>query len=449
MAIIGRNEEEKRKQFNTITTNQSPTGSQMQTGQLSNFIGPQRPFDEDNPNNNNDNNNETPVSEQTLSQLYGGIRSGFETATSTSIDAARENARLQQEALNRQLEQQRADYLRNRQTLQKETFLRGRNLLSNLANRGLATSGLQQLGDIQRTIATGQQMNDLTQAFERARQGLTSQQQQVAAGLQQFEAGQQAQLQQQLAGLNLQERQTGIQDKERSIAYAESLATLLRDPEISQEVKDALTPLYEQLIGEIPELEGSEGQSLSDLIGTSSGLGQTTTQLANDILDNIGGEGNMFGGQDISALEKNEFRSYVNKSENLAQDSDLRTAIRNNVREGDIVEVNLSNPNPAKAGLNDDYGIVINGKEYIVRGKELAVLIMSGEIQVEPRIAVSILQWASGKITSQLYTMGNQDDAFVSLMRSWLQKNNYLVGSSNIFDTGLKVNTDIIKNPIR
>ncbi len=131
-----------------------------------------------------------PAEQQTLSQLYGGIRSGFEASTSANIEAARRSAELQQEQLNRQLEQQRADYLKNRQTLQRETFLRGRNLLSNLANRGLATSGLQQLGDIQRTIATGQQMNELSQAFERASTGLTTPPQQVPTGLPTFAADQ-------------------------------------------------------------------------------------------------------------------------------------------------------------------------------------------------------------------------------------------------------------------
>lgn len=427
MAIIGRNEEEKRKQFNTI--NQSPSLlNDMQTAQtnIEGEGGPETPT-----------TTPTPVAGQTLSQLYGGIRSGFETATSTSIDAARENARLQQEALNRQLEEQRADYLRNRQTLQKETFLRGRNLLSNLANRGLATSGLQQLGDIQRTIATGQQMNDLTQAFERARQGLTSQQQQVAAGLQQFEAGQQAQLQQQLAGLNLQERQAGIQDKERSIAYAESLATLLKDPEISQDVKDALTPLYEQLIGELPELEG---EGFGSLIDKTSDVQQTTTQLGNSIIENYDKADGILG--TMSSAERSEFQGYVNRNENLAQDSELRKAV---AKIQGVAEVNLSNPNGFEAGLNDDYEIVINGKGYMVKGKELAVLIMSGQIQVSPEIAVSILQLSSGAIQDQVYAFGNENDAFVSLMRAYLLEQGYVKKGL----LGLTVNKETVKNPIR
>ena len=383
-----------------------------------------------------------PQSAGGLAGLYGNILQGYQQATDVNIEGARTTAALEQERLNRQLEQQRQDYLKNRQTLQKETFLRGRNVLANLANRGLATSGLQQLGDVQRTIATGQQMNELSQAFERAREGLSAQQTQVATGLQQYEGQQRAALGQQAAALGLQEYRDVIQDKERSVAYAESLATLLKDPNIAQEVKDALSPLYEALISTpgVSDTGGTGGTgepggpgSLAEALNVDIPAQKTQIQLASDILNNVGGEG-MF-----STFEQDKLKAYINKSENLAPDSEFRKAL-SQIPEGTIPEISVQTKD-FKAGLNDTYEIIINGNPYQLEGKELATLIMTGEIQVDPAIAVSIVQLGGGNITSQLGTLGNEDDAFVSTMLNWLRQQGYLDGN--------KINRELVPKPLR
>ena len=369
--------------------------------------------------------NQTPGS---LSEIYGGIRSGVRQATATNIQSARQTAEMQQEQLNQQLEQQRQDYLKNRQNLQRETFLRGRNVLANLANRGLATSGLQQLGDVQRTIATGQQMNELSQAFERARQGLTSQQTQIATGLQQFEAGQQSQLTQQLAGLDLQEQQAGVTESERSVAYAESLSTLLSDPNIPQNIKDTLAPLYEQLITTPQATEGATpGQtgSLTEALGTTT-TASTAGQQASNIVTKYGSS--------LSTFEKDKLNEIIGDSEVLAQGSELRTVL-SGLPEGTQTEVSVTNTKGNKAGLNDTYEIVVNGQGYSVEGRELAVLIMNGNITVSPEIAYSIVQRAGGRAARPGGTIGNQWDSVLKPYLKWLDENN--------------INENTVKNPLR
>lgn len=366
-----------------------------------------------------------PADQQTLSQLYGGIRSGFEASTSANIEAARRSAELQQEQLNRQLEQQRADYLKNRQTLQRETFLRGRNLLSNLANRGLATSGLQQLGDIQRTIATGQQMNELSQAFERARQGLTTQQQQVAAGLQQFEAGQRAGLQQQLAGLNLQEREATIRESERLTALVED-AISAAGANATPEQKSFLNRLYAATgSGNIPKLqellnefrqEGGEQGSLLEVFG---GEGEAK---ASDLISGI----TSIEGASLTTGESNQINKFITGSENLKTNSPFLQALSSLPRDQEVSPIVTTKS--GYAGLNDDYALEIGGQTFTLNGKELATLIMNGQIKVSPAIAVSILQGKDGRIVG---VTGESNTAFRKPYLQWLMQQGFVTSRTS------------------
>jgi hypothetical protein len=335
--------------------------------------------------------------------------------------------------LNRQLAEQRQDYLTNRQQLQKETFLRGRNILSNLANRGLATSGLLQLGDVQRTIATGQQMTGLAEAFERARQGITGQQQGIQTGLQQFEAGQQSQLAQQLAGLNLQERQAGVTESERSVAYAESLATLLSDPSIPQATKDALTPLYEQLItAPAPTTPTTPGETPAAPGGSfSESFGRPVVRNVTSLVEGVSAQGG-----NLSSLERNKLIDVVSNSDILKQNSPFMTDLAG-VTPGTEVTATVRTKT-GKAGLNDQYFVQLpSGQSYELKGTELAVLLMNNAITVSPEIAYSIVQRAGsiGTTASALATVGNRFDAVLKPYLEWLKKNN--------------INEKTVTNPIR
>lgn len=364
----------------------------------------------------------------TISSLYGDFRGAVQQTTDANIQAARQTASMQQDTLNRQLAEQRQDFLRNRQDLQKETFLRGRNILSNLANRGLATSGLLQLGDVQRTIATGQQMTGLSEAFERARQGLTAQQQGVQTGLQQFEAGQQSQLAQQLAGLGLQEQQAVVTESERSVAYAESLATLLSDPTIPQATKDALRPLYEQLITTQPA-DTTPGQTPTTGGSFSDAFVTPTVRTVTSLVDAVKSQGGK-----LSSFEENALIDFVSNSDMLKQGSPFMTDLAG-VPEGTQVTATVRTRG-GKAGLNDEYFIQLpSGQEYELNGKELAVLLMNNAITVTPEIALSIAQRSGGQLATGLGVVGNRSSSVIIPYLEWLKKNN--------------INEKTVTNPIR
>lgn len=357
----------------------------------------------------------------TISGLYDDYRGALQQTTGASIEAARQTAQMQQEQLNQQLEQQRQDYLKNRQNLQRETFLRGRNVLANLANRGLATSGLQQLGDVQRTIATGQQMNELSQAFERARQGLTSQQTQIATGLQQFEAGQQSQLAQQLAGLGLQEREANVREAERVTALVED--TISAGQTVTPGQANLLNQIYaataagdtntlQQLLTQA-EVEGGAPQgSLTQAFSTPTD--NTVTSLVAGV--------RQFG-ENLSSLEQRKLIDVVSDSENLAQGSPFMADLAN-VQPGTQVTTTVRTKG-GKAGLNDSYFVQLpSGQEYELDGRELAVLLMNNSISVSPEIALSIAQRAGGSLASAAGVLGNRFDAVLKPYLEWLENNN-------------------------
>lgn len=359
-----------------------------------------------------------------FNQLYQNIGTSAQQTTAANIGASRAQTELAQSELTRQLEQQRQDYLKNRQSLQRETFLRGRNVLANLANRGLATSGLMQLGDVQRTVATGQQMNELSQAFENARQGLTAQQTQLGAQQTAFEAQQQAGLSQQLAGLGLQAGQQAVTEKERSVAYAESLAQLIADPNIPQATKDALAPLYEQLIT-VPQTQTqtAEDGTTTTTTGTlAEALGTTTTFTPSDVILGV----TSIEGANLTTGERNELNKLITESDNLKTGSPFITAL-SSVAEGQQINP-IVTTKPGNGGLNDTYSIELSGQQFNLNGKEMASLIMSGRIQVSPAIAVSILQGADGRITT---VSGEGNRAFSKPYLQWLLQQGYITSRTS------------------
>jgi hypothetical protein len=374
----------------------------------------------------------TQTSLPSVSSLYGDYRGALQQTTQANIEAAQQTAAQQQTQLQQQLQQQRQDYLTNRQQLQKETFIRGRNILSNLANRGLATSGLLQLGDVQRTIATGQQMTGLSEAFERARQGITGQQQNIQTGLQQFQAGQQSQLAQQLSGLGLQERQANIQEAERITALVEDTisagqtatpqqASLLNQIYAATAAGD--TETLQQLLTQA-EVEGAAPQgSLTQAF--SAPTGNTVTSLVAGVTQ-LGGN--------LSSLEQRKLIDVISDSENLAQGSPFMADLAN-VQPGTQVTATVRTRG-GKAGLNDSYFVQLpSGQEYELDGRELAVLLMNNSISVSPEIALSIAQRAGGSLASGTSVIGNRYDSVLKPYLEWLKKNN--------------ITRNTVQNPVR
>ena len=364
----------------------------------------------------------------TTSELYGGIAQALTGASQANIAASRAETQAAQSQLERQLQQQREDFLRNRQSLQRETFLRGRNVLANLANRGLATSGLQQLGDVQRTIATGQQMSELSRAFEQARQGLTAQQQAAGRAQTAFEAQQRGTLQQQLANLKVQEQQAGITEGERSVAYAESLAQLLSDPTIPQNIKQTLAPLYEQFIKTPAGQEGGLAQQLQP----------RTLPTQNELITTVSG----LAGGTYRSGENNALNTFITGSENLNPNSAFMTALAA-TEQGQQFSPTVTTK-AGYAGLNDLYSVDLGGQTYSLDGKELATLVMSGQITVSPAIAVSILQGKEGNILDAGDLSGNLSDAIARPYLKWLQEQGFISRTARGFSISKEI-TDLLR----
>lgn len=96
---------------------------------------------------------------------------------------------------------------RGRATISEDAYDRSRENLNSLAARGLAGSGLQQLGEVQERMETGQQMNDLASQYYAYLDDIDTQRKEGEAqyneGIQSIEDS----LQQQLANIGLQEFQ--------------------------------------------------------------------------------------------------------------------------------------------------------------------------------------------------------------------------------------------------
>jgi hypothetical protein len=353
-----------------------------------------------------------------LSELYGNYGKAIKQSTQASIEAARQNTEMQQQSLEKQLEQQRADYLRNRQALQKETFLRGRNVLANLANRGLATTGLLQLGDVQRTIATGQQMSNLSDAFNRASESIQQSKLNLGTSLQQYTSQQQAGLATQLAGLDMQQRDAQIKEAERLTALVEDT--------ISASAGGNMTPEQQNLINQIyaATASGDTGtlQGLLDQVEQTTGKLSDLVTLPQNQYNIINLSNGIKKYSDLNTNESNALLSVIKNSENFKADSEFMSDL-NKVPKGTKVNVTIKTKGN-KAGLNDDYFIVLNGKEHKLEGRELAILLMNGAITVEPNIALSIVQRKYGGVAAVSGTQGNKWDAVLRPYLKWLEENN-------------------------
>ena len=158
--------------------------------------------------------------------------SAFNAAREKAIASANRSKELlksQYDRLLSELNRQRKDgneqFGRGRSTIAEDAYDRNRANLNNLASRGLAGSGLQQLGEVQERMETGNQMNDLASQYYSFMDDLNEQQK---AGEDQYNQGIasiEASLEDQLANLGLQEFQAQNQYNQ----YMSNLAMQLAD----------------------------------------------------------------------------------------------------------------------------------------------------------------------------------------------------------------------------
>ena len=109
--------------------------------------------------------------------------------------------------LEKKTKQGNEQFGQGRATIAEDAYDRSRANLNNLASRGLAGSGLQQLGEVQERMETGQQMNDLASQYYAYLDDLDSQRTEGEARYQEGIANIENALEQQLAQIGLQEFQ--------------------------------------------------------------------------------------------------------------------------------------------------------------------------------------------------------------------------------------------------
>lgn len=171
---------------------------------------------------------------------------------------------------------------RGRATISEDAYDRSRENLNSLAARGLAGSGLQQLGEVQERMETGQQMNDLASQYYAYLDDIDAQRREGEAqyneGIQSIEDS----LQQQLANIGLQE----FQAQDDYNRYMSNLAMQMAevqgynagrsivqgnaDNELAQALQAADTLQWQYNNGIIDEASYLAG--LANIQGSASGL---------------------------------------------------------------------------------------------------------------------------------------------------------------------------------
>lgn len=140
--------------------------------------------------------------------------SAFETARQAMIDSAnRSKGILKQrydnllaELANRRREGNEA-FGAGRASISEDAYDRSRANMNDLASRGLSGSGLQQLGEVQERMETGQQMNDLASQYYSYLDDLEAQRAQGEQTYNEGLASIESSLEQQLANIGLQQFQ--------------------------------------------------------------------------------------------------------------------------------------------------------------------------------------------------------------------------------------------------
>lgn len=369
-----------------------------------------------------------------LSGLYGKYGQAIEQSTQASIEAARQTTQMQQQSLDKQLEQQRADYLRNRQTLQKETFLRGRNVLANLANRGLATTGLLQLGDVQRTIVTGQQMSNLADVFNRASESIQQSKLNLGTSLQQYTSQQQADMATKLAGLDMQQRDAQIKEAERLTALVEDT--------ISASAGGTMTPEQQSLINQIysATASGDTGtlQELLNRVETETGTGQgglsslvAPPQNTGDYIA-LAQKVSSYKDAGLTDKETSLISSYLKGSKYFKEGSDKAAKLLDALQTNRGKEATYTqHKKSGNAGYNDTYDVVFSdGKTAEVGGRDLMALVISGDIKLTKEQAVQITRAGDGQIIPSNVISGDKWDAFVKPYIQWLKDQGYIEQAS-------------------
>lgn len=177
---------------------------------------------------------------------------------------AQRNAERDRQRLQEQLANQRMDYLRGQQLVSQEGFQRGRGLLNTLADRGLATSGLLQLGDVQNRMAQGASLSALANANAQVQKAGMDASKDISDNLVNQLMQSNIQRDASLLNADLMNYELGQGEQDRALQTLLSLVEVFGAEGLDSATKNAIAQAYQAyLSGDI--------NALKDLLGGSDG----------------------------------------------------------------------------------------------------------------------------------------------------------------------------------
>lgn len=216
---------------------------------------------------------------------------------------AEQTAAYKRQSLSDELDAQRRQYAQQLASMNEQMYGQGNRLLEGLSNRGLATSGLLQLGDVQSQMVKGQGLSELAYQDRQTRETLGQGQRQVENDL--FSALRQSELDKSSNMLSAEQEKANRAERMQSELLQATLALyeLAGSEGVTQETINSAREAYQNYFGQIaPELTlgGGEGGGLPQPQASPTSqldaLGEYGTTIFNDRLNLWNVAGTALGG---------------------------------------------------------------------------------------------------------------------------------------------------------
>lgn len=277
--------------------------------------------------------------------IYGKQMALSEQIAAEQRRIANEAASYKKQTLADQLDQQRRQYSQSLSSVNEQSYGQGSKLLASLANRGLGTSGLLKLGDVQTQMAKGGALSELAYQDRMGRENIGREQRQVGSSL--AAALRQTELDKQASELSAEEGKYGRDQAEFN--RQQEIALSLLEAGASGALDEDVYSLYQQIMGagSVEDIENIlEGTDFSEatagtdeeeyILGqqqfTGGGLfgtiGQNITQdeAGNYLLTSQGGalninindyitqgeEGNIYDYEGVNEVLKQQYQGFDN-----------------------------------------------------------------------------------------------------------------------------------------
>jgi len=307
-------------------------------------------------------------SDVSMNDLYEQRLGLAESLAAEQRRISQEAANYKRESLSDQLDQQRRQYQQGLQMMNEQGYNRGSQLLNQLANRGLATSGLIQLGDAQNKMAQGQGLSELAYQDRMGRENINQAQRQtestLAQQLRQAEldrAQTEMGAEEQLYGRQMQQEQ--MQKEEMMFMKDQALARAAREVETGVITPEQYATIQDQVMA-MNDLESLETYLTAQGIEPQEGGGLAET---------IAGAGrqNILGGSNVEFNEPGFFAkqfgsgSYVGATvdpnkvdestfDRVAEDNQLTLSNGVAINFRDALYLNEDSPGTSRIALNNE-----------------------------------------------------------------------------------------------